>query len=487
LGSEPKMQALRARYQAYIGRQLTLAGFDHADQRARAVLALETAIAQSQATREASAEDRNSENRWNRADFDRKAPGLDWSLFFAAAGLGQQQLFIAWQPGAVTGVAALMESQSLADWKDYLRFRTIDRYADVLPRAFREAAEALHAAESGDTAHHARADRALEVTQKAMGEALGRIYAERYFPPAQKARVQAIEASVRGALMQRIGAVPWMSPDTKARALAKLKSLYFGAGYPDRWQDYSDLAVDPADALGNLRRVADREYRHALARLGRPVDRTEWWIAPHTVGAILVFQQNAYDFSAALLQVPKFDPTASDAASYGAIGAIVGHEMSHFVDLLGAEWDAEGRAGRWWTPDDLARFQSAADPLVRQFSGYRPFPDLAVDGERTRSENIADLAGLSAAFDAYHRTLGSRASDPDYVRQQNREFFLGFARSWRSNMVEGALRTQLATDNHAPDRYRIATVRNLDAWYDAFQVMPGQKLYLEPAARVRIW
>jgi predicted metalloendopeptidase len=278
-----------------------------------------------------------------------------------------------------------------------------------------------------------------------------------------------------------------MSPGTRTQALAKLKALYFGIGYPETWQDYSNLAVDSTDAVGNLRRVADHNYRRALARLGQPVDMTEWWIAPQTVGAVLVFQQNAYNFPAALLQAPKFDPAASDAANYGAIGAIVGHEVSHFVDMLGAEWDAEHRMQHWWTPEDLSRFQAAADALVKQVSSYHPLPDLTIDGKLTQTENIADLAGLAAAFDAYRGTLGTKATNQAYVRQQDREFFIGFARSWRGKIREEALRTQIATDGHAPESFRIATVRNIDAWYDAFDVLPGQRLYLEPKARVRIW
>ena len=487
LSFEPHMQELRTRYKEYIGRQLTSAGYDRPVERARAVLALETAIAGTQATSEASANDHNSFNRWSRDDFAHLAPGMDWTAFFAGAGLAGQDTFVAWQPTAVTGVAALVASQPLNVWKDYLRFHLIDRYADVLPRAIDEPALTLHDAVAGRSEHSPRAERAIDATQSAMGEAVGRMYAERYFPAEQKARVEGIVANVLAAFVDRVSAATWMSPTTRTLALGKLKTLYFGVGYPDRWQDYSDLAVDPRDALGNLRRGAYREYRHAVARLGRPVDMHQWWIAPQTVGAVLNFQQNSYNFPAALLQAPKFDPTASDAANYGAIGAIIGHEMSHFVDLLGADWDADGRASGWWTAEDSARFQEAAAPLVQQFSGYRPFPDTAVNGERSRTENVADLGGLVAAFDAYRRTLGGRATDLDYVRQQDREFFIGFARSWRSKMQEGALRTQVANDSHAPERYRIATVRNVDAWYDAFHVMPGQRLYLEPAARVRIW
>jgi putative endopeptidase len=312
------------------------------------------------------------------------------------------------------------------------------------------------------------------------------VYAERYFPVGQKARVRRIVDAVTAAFIARVERTTWMSPPTKARALAKLKALYVGIGYPEQWMDDSDLVVDPTAAIGNLRRVADRDRRHALARLGCPVDMKAWLISPHTAGAVLVFQQNAYDFSAALLQPPKFDPASSDAASYGAIGAIIGHDVSHFVDVLGAEYDVDGALRHWWTAEDASRFKVLAEPLAKQFSSYRPFPDTALDGTRSQTENIADLAGLTAAFDAYRATLGARANDRRYVRQHDREFFLAFAQSWRTRSTDAALRAQLSSD-HAPERYRVATVRNLDAWYEAFDVRPGQRLYLEPAARVRVW
>jgi putative endopeptidase len=451
-------------------------------------MALETAIAQAQATPEASANDHNADNLWTRADFARQAPGMDWSSFFAAAGLARQDTVVAWQPAALKGLAALVASQPLETWKDYLRFHAVDAPADVLPRAFAEQALALHgAATTGQPEQSSRAQRALEATQAAMSDALGKMYADRYFPAEQKAKVQGIVNNVIAAFRRRVETARWMSPDTRTMALAKLKTLYFGIGYPETWQDYSDLAVDSVDAIGNLRRVADRNYRHALARLGQRVDMTEWWIAPQRVGAVLVFQQNAYDFPAALLQAPKFDPAASDAANYGAIGAIVGHEVSHLVDPLGADYDAEGQLRHWWTAEDSTRFQGLSAPLVTQVSSYQPLPGLSIDGKRTQTENTADLAGLASAFAAYRRTLGSRATDKAYVRQQDREFFIGFARSWRSKTSESALRAQLASDSHAPESYRIATVRNIDAWYDAFDVLPGQRLYLEPRERVRIW
>jgi putative endopeptidase len=492
IGSEPRLQALRTEYQATIGRMLELAGFDHAAQRAQAVMALETAIAQSHATADASAEDRNADNLWTRADFARQAPGMDWSAFFAAAGLARQPDFVAWQPSAVKGVAALLASQPLQAWKDYLRFHLIHTHADVLPRAFAEPALALRAAAAGGAPQPSaraisREQRAIDATQSAMREALGRMYAQRHFPAEHKARVQAIAANVINAFGQRIEAVTWMSPATKTMALAKLKTVYFGIGYPEKWQDDSGLTVDRADALGNLRRVADRNYRQALARLGQRVDKTAWGIPAQSPGAVLLFHQNAYNFAAALLQPPKFDPAASDAANYGAIGAIVGHELSHIVDTLGAEYEADGRMRRWWTAEDMSRYEASTEALVNQFSGYLALPDLRVNGKVTLIENLADLGGLAAAFEAYRRTLGPRAGDKDHVRQQDRQFFIGFARAWRSKSSEEGMRAQIATDNHAPESWRIATVRNIDAWYDAFDVQPGQRLYLEPRARVRIW
>ena len=487
VGAEPRMQALRTHYQAYIARVLALAGFDRAEQRAQAVMALETAIAQSHATREASDKERNGDNLWTRADFARLAPGMDWSAFFAAAGLAKQQSFVAWQPGALKGVAALLASQPLSVWKDYLRVRLIDAHADVLPRAFADQALALRSAAAGKPQPDARAKRTMDATLSAMSDAVGRMYVDRHFPADQKARVQAIAANVIAAFVQRVEAVTWMSPETRAVALAKLKTVYFGIGYPEQWRDHSGLFLSPTDAVGNLQRIADWNYRQALARLGRPVDRAEWAVAPQWPGAVLLFHRNAYNFAAGLLQPPKFDPAASDAANYGAIGAIVGHEVSHFVDMLGAEYEADGRMRRWWTGEDLSRFQASTEALVSQVSSYQAFADLPVNGRLTLTENLADLAGLAAAFEAHRRTLGDKDNDKAYVRQQDRQFFIGFARAWRSKSRDEATRAQIATGVHAPDQYRIATVRNIDAWYDAFDVQPGQRLYLEPKARARAW
>jgi predicted metalloendopeptidase len=472
----------RDRYRQSIAKMLALAGFDHADERASAVLALEIAIAQSHATPEASSNDHNADNVWTRADFAQRAPGMEWIAFFDAADLRKQQDLVVWQPAAVIGLAALVASQPLEVWKDYLRFHAIHDFADVLPRALVE--EALGASGAGSPS---RAERALAATQLAMSDALGRMYAERYFPAAQKARLERISDNVRAALIKRVEAATWMSPATKAGSLEKLKTLYVGLGYPDQWEDYSSLSIDPKDPLGNLQRVSDRAYRNTLARLGQPVNLKYWYSAPQTVAALLVFQQNSYVMDAALLEPPKYDHASSDAAAYGSVGALIGHDLTHYIDTLGADYDTEHRMRHWWTAEDMQHFEALSQPLADQFAAYQPLPGLSIYGKLTLRENIADLGGLAAALDAFHKTLGSRAADANYLRAQDREFFIAYAQTLRRKISEEAMRKQVATNDHAPEDYRADTVRNLDAWYAAFDVRPGQRLYLEPAARVRVW
>jgi len=504
-GATPEAVEQRRRYRQYVARMLTLAGFDDPDRRAERVLALETALAESHATSEASAVDRNADSVWTRADFARQAPGMDWEAFFAAAGLGARRTIVPWQPSAVRGLARLVASSgsvirsertepavipsersesrdlhSLEAWRDYLRFHLLDDNADVLPHAFAEAAAEFR----GD--RRTPDQRATALTHSAMSGAIGELYAARYFSPAQKARVQGIVANVAQAFRAHVANASWLSPASRMIALRKLDALYVGIGFPETREDWSDLRIDAGDALGNVQRVAERARHHALARLTTPYDPHEWVLAPQTVGAVLVFQQNAYTFAAALLQPPKYDSTLSDAAAYGAIGAIIGHDISHFVDVLGADYQPDGAMRRWWTPDDSARYEVVTEPIVRQFSEYEPLPGVHVDGRLTRTENVADLAGLTAAFEAYRASLGARATDREVVRHGDREFFIAFAQAFGAKVNEKALRAQIASD-HAPEAYRMDTVRNLDAWYDAFDVGPEQRLYLAPSARVRIW
>ena len=485
LSDAPASKDLRSRYQVYIAHLLELGGFDRPTERAAAVLALESAIAQSHATADESASDHNADNRWAREDFATRAPGMDWPAYFTAAGLAQQKYLIAWQPGAIRGEAALIDSQPLAVWQDYLRVHLLDRYAEVLPHPLADLALAFHGADAAPAA--SRGQRAIEATNRFMPNAVGQLYVARYFPPAARKKAQTIVANVLTAFRKRLEAASWMTPSSRKLALAKLDTLYFGVGYPDRWPDDSGLTITRDDPVGNLRRIDAWNRARALARLDRPIDRFEWFIDPQAPIGVLNFLENSYNFSAALLQAPKFDPAASDATNYGAIGAMLGHEISHFVDTLGADYNAQGAYDHWWTAADTAQYGTACEPLVQQFGGYRPFPDLAIDGKLTLSENLADLGGINAAFDAYRLAMGGHAANRDALLRADREFFLGFARNFRVKYTDEGLRKQSTHNDHAPEMYRVSTVRNLDAWYEAFDVTPGQRLYLDPAARVHIW
>jgi predicted metalloendopeptidase len=496
LSDAAPMHALRSQYRGYLAQLWTLTGKQADPQRIEAVIALETAIARSHATREDSGKEENAANLWARADFARQAPGMDWAVFFAAAGLARQDSLVVWQPSAIKGAAALVAAQPLQVWKDYLHLRTVDRYAQLLPRAIANATSALHeVAVAGQSAPVPRTQQANAAVQRALGESVSRLYVERHFEAAHKARVNAIAAQVKAVLRARVAAVTWLSPASRPLAIAKLDAVHFGLGYPDQWLNDADLQIRSDDAFGNQRRVTQWRTRRALARLNQPVEPKRWILPAHDVGAGLIFTQNAYNFPAGLLQAPKFDaaqPGAPDAFNFGAIGAIVGHELTHFIDTLGADYDARGAKRRWWSADDMAHYQAATQPLVEQFSSYRPFPDtfpnVAVDGKAGLTENLADLMGLTAAFEAYRRTLTGhpRKNDVEFVKQQDQLFFIGFARSWRAKRTDEAIRKQAAT-THPPEAYRIATVRNFDAWYDAFDVRPGHRLWLEPKDRVRLW
>jgi predicted metalloendopeptidase len=293
--------------------------------------------------------------------------------------------------------------------------------------------------------------------------------------------------NIMTAFDRRIDALAWMAPETKARAKAKLKVLKVGVGYPDQWRDYSGLEVVRGDAFGNARRAELFDYKTARGRLGTPVDRSEWVMTPQTVNAVNLPIMNAMNFPAGILQPPYFDPTRPVAMDYGAIGSIIGHEISHSFDDQGAQFDDAGRLRNWWTQDDLEHFHSAAQRLVKQYDAYKPFPDAAVNGRLTLSENIADVAGLAAAYDGYRLSLGGRPAPEFEGLTGDQQFFVAYAQAWRGKSRDASLRQQLIGDSHAPGRYRALTVRNLDPWYAAFDVKPGQALYLPPAERVRVW
>jgi putative endopeptidase len=487
LSNSPKMAELRKKYQDHIAAMFKLAGFTNAAERAARVFALETKIAGVHATRVES-EDVQKATTWKRDEIAIKAPGLDWDVVLDAAGLKDAPVFIVWHPKAVTGLSALASKESLDAWKDWLTFHTIEQSAAFLPKAFVEERFNFYGKTlSGTPEMRPRWQRGVDYTSSALGEVVGKLYVERYFPPESKAKVQAMVNDIVKAFGARIDALTWMSPDTKAKAKEKLSTLKVGVGYPDKWQDYSALDIVKGDALGNAQRAELFEYHRQLAKLHQPIDRGEWWMTPQTVNAVNLPLQNALNFPAAILQPPYFDPAADAAHNYGSMGAIIGHEISHSFDDQGSQFDAQGRLANWWTKADLDHFKAAGEALAAQFDKYRPFPDLAVNGHQTLSENIADVAGLLSAYDAYRLSLHGK---PDRVADGftgDQRFFISYAQSWRAKTREEELRRRIATDGHAPDEYRAVTVRNLDPWYDAFEVMPGQKLFLAPPDRVRVW
>ena len=484
----PEMAEIRTKCQTHMAKILGLAQVADPQASAARVFDLERRIAEVHSSREASEDVKKSNNHWSRETFASKAPGLDWTEFFSAAGLGTQQAFVVWHPDAVAGISALVVSQPLETWKEYMTFHALEHQAAVMPAAFQEERFAFHGTVlTGTPKQRDRWKRAVDATGAALGEAVGQMYVRAYFPPADKARIEAMVQNLIVAFGRRIDRLDWMAPATKAKAKAKLATLAVHVGYPDRFRDYSGLAIVRGDAYGNAERAELFEYRRNLAKLGQPVDRSEWVMTPQTVNAVNLPVMNAMNFPAAILQPPLFDPARPVAMDYGAIGAVIGHEISHSFDDQGALFDESGRLHNWWTEADLAHFQASAERLVAQYNAYEPLPGLHVHGKQTLSENVADAAGLAVAYDAYRLSLGKKPAQIAEGLSGDQQFFLSFAQSWRQKTREPLLRQTILGDGHAPAEFRADVVRNLDPWYDAFDVKPGQKLYLVPADRVRVW
>jgi endothelin-converting enzyme/putative endopeptidase len=488
LSNDAEMKKAREAYLAHIAALLSLADLADPQAKAARVLALETKIAQAHASRVDTGDAAKGNNPWVKGDFAKKAPGMDWDAYFGAAGLAAQKQFVVWQPSAVIGASKLVASESVEDWKVYLTFQTVNHYASFLPKAFAEQRFAFYGkALSGTPKISDRWKRAVNSTNVVLGEAVGQLYVAKYFPPESKALLQTMVANEIAAFSKRIDALSWMAPPTKAEAKRKLSVLKVGIGYPDKWRDYSALKIVRGDAVGNVQRSEEFEYRYRVGLLGKAVDRSEWVMTPQTVNAVNLPILNAMNFPAAILQAPYFDPKAPAAVNYGAIGAVIGHEISHSFDDQGALFDSTGRMRNWWTAEDMKKFTTAGDALAKQYDGYKPFPDLAVNGKLTLGENIADLAGLAAAYDAYRASLGGKPAPVVDGLTGDQQFFLAYAQSWCSYARPESLRQNLISDGHAPGRYRALTVRNLDAWYDAFPVKPGDTLFLKPEERVRVW
>ena len=488
LDASPKKSELRSQYRAHIARVLKFAGVEDAETAAAAVLSLEIGIARAFAPDSDAADTFKQDNPWKRADFDSKAPGLDWNAYFRFAGLSAQENFIVWQPSDVIGVSALVRSESIEVWKNYLRLHLFDHYATILPKEV--AAEHFAFDNTVLSPGAAKSDReadAIAATNGALGQAVGQLYTQRYFSKEAKATAQAMVCDLLAAYRGRIPNVTWMSPETKQKALAKLAALQVIVGYPDEWIDYSSLEIARGDAFGNMRRAESFHHSRDLSRLRQPVNPIDWPINPQQPGAVIMFSPNAEFFTAGILQPPYFDPDGDAASNYGSAGAAMAHEISHSFDELGNIYDAQGRLGDWWTADDRAKYHAAASKLVAQFDAYCPFADLCVNGKQALTENIADLTGLEVAHDAYILSLNNK---PDTIIDSlngEQRFFVAFAQRWRKFQSETALRHQIQTDTHSPGEFRSDTVRNVDAWYDAFKITLTDKLYLKLIDRVRIW
>jgi endothelin-converting enzyme/putative endopeptidase len=488
LGDSERMKNMRAAYQVHVAAMLSLAGFENATSRAAGVVALEHSIAERHVSLADSENIEHANNTWKASEFATKAPGLDWPVFFQAAGLDKQPSFIVWQPSAIAAESALVATVPLDIWKDWLAFHTIENFAGVLPKGFAEERFNFFGKMlTGTTQQRPREQRAVALVNSVLGDAVGQIYAQRYFPPEARAQAQDLVNHLLAAFRTRLENLTWMAPATKKEALAKLGTLYVGIGYPDHWRSYAALEIKPNDLFGDVARAGIFELQEAENRIGKPVDRREWCMEPQTVNAVNLPLNNGLNFPAAILQPPFFDPQAPAASNYGAIGAIIGHEISHTFDSEGAAFDSRGRVRNWWTPEDLAHFNASTAALAAQYDQYAPFPDLHLNGRQTLGENIADVAGLNAALDGFHALLAGHPAPTVGGYSGDQQFFLAFAQNYAGKSREGALRQQVLTDPHSPGQYRADTVRNLDAWYPAFDVKPGQTLYLDPKDRVHLW
>ena len=487
LSDSESMREIRTRYEQHIATLLKLAGFGDADKRAARIVALEHAIAQTHWTLSDDNDVHKANNIWKPADFASKAPGLDWAEYFRAAGLNKQASFYVWQPSAFEGEAALVASTSLDDWKDWLAFHTLEEYASVLPKGFADEEFSFWGKTlNGVSVEQPRWKRGVAVVDGHLPSELGRLYVQRYFPPEVKAHVQAMVSNLIAVYRQRLQGITWMAPTTKAQAIAKLDALYVGIGFPDQWEE-ENYEVKPDDIVGNLWRSRQAKYQRERGLIGTAVDHKRWCMSPQTINAVNLPLQNSLNFPAAILQTPSFDAHAPAAANYGAIGAVIGHEISHTFDSEGSAFDSKGRLRNWWTKEDFAHFNAVAARLVAQYDSYKPFPDLALNGKQTLAENIADDAGLAAAYDAYKASLKGQDAPEQDGFNGDQQFYIAFAQSWAAKLRDSALRNEVMTDTHSPDHWRVFEVRNQNEWYKAFDVKPDEKLYLAPNDRVQIW
>jgi putative endopeptidase len=488
LKPDAKLAETRAAYLKHITNMLTLAGEKNAAARAKAIVDFETNIAKVSWSRIESRDATKTYNKMTLAELAQRAPGFDFpSLFKSSGAQGVESLVVA-QPSAITGIARLIDRAPLAVVRDQLLIRSLDTYSDYLPKAFDQENFAFYGTVlNGTPEQEARWKRAVNFTVGVLQDDVSKLYVDRYFPPETKAAADKLVHNIIDAMGRRIDQLEWMTPETKVKAHAKLAAFTPKIGYPSQWRDMSGLVIDRNDLLGNAIRSNLFDYDYNITKLGKPIYRWEWGMTPMTINAYANFGMVEIVFPAAILQPPFFDPNADPAINYGGIGAVIGHELSHHFDDQGAKYDKSGRLSDWWTPADVAAFTSRLDKLGAQYDAYEPLPGMHVQGKLTMGENVADLAGVTVAYDAYRHSLGGQGAPVIDGTTGDQRFYLGWAQVWRRKYREANLRQRLLTDPHSPSEQRVAVVRNFDDWYRAYNVQPGQMLYLAPEARVRIW
>ena len=488
LKDDPKLADTRAKYQAYQATMLGLAGVDNAPARAAAVYAFEKQLATAHWDRIKSRDSDLTYNKWAAADFAGKAPGFPWDAYFKTTGIAAQTNFLVGMPDAVTGQAKAFADAPVQVLQDYMILRVLRSYSGYLAKPINDANFAFYGTVlSGAPQQPVRWKRAVGTVGAAMGEDVGKDYVATYFPPATKAAADQLVKNIIAAMKVRLDNLTWMSPETKAKAQVKLAAFTPKIGYPSKWRDYSTLTIKRDDLVGNVAAANAFEYKRDLAKLGQPIDRTEWGMTPMTVNAYANPPMNEIVFPAAILQAPFFDAKADPAVNYGGIGVVIGHELSHHFDDQGRKYDPTGKLADWWTAEDVKRFTAMTDQLVKQYDAYEPLPGLHIKGGLTLGENMADLAGLALAYDAYHRSLGGKPAPVINGLTGDQRFYLGYSQVWRIKFREPALRSQVISNEHSPGPYRTAEVRNVDNWYKAFGVKPGDKMYLAPSERVKVW
>ncbi|HEX8783242.1 MAG TPA: M13 family metallopeptidase, partial [Steroidobacteraceae bacterium] len=489
LKDDPALKELRAKYIAYIAQMLTLGGVPDATAKAHAIMAFETEAAKVQWPIEKRRDVDAIYNPRTKAQLLAYAPGFPWQAFLDPQQLGARQQLVLGELTAIRDLSALFGRTSVETLRDFLTFHYLSTHAPYLPRRFDDARFAFYGqAMRGQPQQRERWKRGVDAVDDALGEAVGRLYVAQYFPPESKAKMQQLVADLEAALSERIDALDWMTPQTKTRAHEKLAAFTPKIGYPDKWKDYSALVVRRDDLLGNVRRAAEWEWNYEVTRLDKPVDRGEWQMTPQEINAYYNPSNNEIVFPAAILQPPFFDPNADAAVNFGAIGAVIGHEMGHGFDDQGRKFGPDGALRDWWSPEDARVFTARTARLIKQYSSFEALPGLKVNGANTVGENIGDLGGLNVAHEAYRISLKGQPAPVIDGFTGDQRFFLAYAQVWRQKYRDGALRELVMSDEHSPSQFRVnGPLPNIDDWYAAFNVQPGDKLYIPPADRVRIW